>query len=54
MPLSKSMSHGEKVGELIRAFKKTGKIGTSRPDSKKAAVAQANAIAYAKERERRK
>ena len=50
MPLSKSMSHGEKVGELIRAFKKTGKIGTSRPGSKKEAIAQANAIAYSRER----
>lgn len=54
MPLKKSMSHGEKVGELVKAFKRKGKIGTSRPGSMKAAVAQANAIAYAKERSRAK
>lgn len=50
MPLTNRMSHGEKVGELIRAFKSKGKIGNSKPKSMAAARAQANAVAYSKER----
>jgi hypothetical protein len=33
---------------MVGAFKKTGKIGTSKPKSKTAAVKQAAAIAYEK------
>jgi hypothetical protein len=53
MPLvagrSKS-AHSANMKELVRAFKSSGKIGTSHPKSMKAAVAQANAIAYDKQR----
>lgn len=42
--------HGANVRELVRSFKKTGKLGTSRPGSMKKALAQANAIAYRKAR----
>lgn len=38
------------IAELMHKFKKTGKIGTSKPKSKKAARKQASAIAYDKAR----
>lgn len=56
MPLVSGRSksaHSANVKELVRAFKSSGKIGTSRPKSMKAAVAQANAIAYSKQKEHR-
>lgn len=54
MPLKKGSSReiiSENIGEIIRSFKKKGAIGTSRPKSKKAARAQAVAIAMSKSRE---
>ena len=51
MPLKKGSSQktiSKNIGTLVRDFKETGKIGTSRPKSKSAAVKQAAAIAYDK------
>lgn len=38
------------IKEVIGSYEKTGKIGTSKPKSKKKAIKQAVAIAYAKQR----
>ena len=51
MPLKKGSSQktiSKNIGTLVRDFKETGKIGTSKPKSKSAAVKQAAAIAYDK------
>ena len=51
MPLKKGSSQktiSKNIGTLVRDFKETGKIGTSKPKSKSAAVKQAVAIAYDK------
>jgi hypothetical protein len=53
MPLKSGKSQKTKsknIAELMRKYKKTGKIGTSKPKSKKAAKKQAAAIAYNKAR----
>lgn len=53
MPLEKGTSKktvGKNVKELMKSYKKTGKIGTSKPKSKKAAQKQAVAIALSKSR----
>ena len=49
MPLKKGSSQktiSTNIGEMVRKFKDTGKIGTSRPGSVRKAVKQAGAIAY--------
>lgn len=51
MPLKKGSSQktiSSNIGEMVRTFKESGKIGTSKPKSKAAAVKQAAAIAYEK------
>lgn len=51
MPLKKGKSNktvSKNVKELVDTYKKKGKIGTSHPKSKKAAIKQAVAISYAK------
>jgi len=57
MPLKKGKSKkavGANIKELVNKFKKTGKIGTSKPGSKKKAVKQAVAIALRKAGKSRK
>lgn len=57
MPLKKGKSKktiSSNVKELVHTFEKKGKIGTSTPKSKKAAVKQAVAIAYSKAGKSRK
>jgi hypothetical protein len=51
MPLSKGKSQktmSKNISEMVRGFKESGKIGTSRPASTRKAVKQAVAIAYSK------
>jgi hypothetical protein len=36
------------IGEMVRSFKESGKIGTSKPSSVRKAVKQASAIALSK------
>ena len=51
MPGSGKSVISSNIEELMRSFKRKGKIGTSTPKSGKAAVKQAAAIAYSKARE---
>ena len=54
MPLKSGKSQetiGSNIGEIMSSYKKTGKIGTSKPKSEKAAQKQAAAIAYSKSKE---
>lgn len=49
MPLMKGSSQktiSKNIGEMVRKFKDTGKIGTSRPGSMRKAMKQAAAAAY--------
>jgi hypothetical protein len=47
MPLKKGKkAMSSNVKELMHTYKKTGKIGSSKPKSKKAAQKQAASIAY--------
>lgn len=51
MPLRKGKSKktiSKNIAELVNTFKKKGKIGNSKPKSKKAAIKQAVAIALNK------
>lgn len=51
MPLMKGSSKktiGANIAEMVRKFKSSGKIGTSRPEGKGMAVKQAVAIAFRK------
>ncbi|WP_353265800.1 hypothetical protein [Gemmatimonas sp.] len=57
MPLKKGSSQktiSRNIGELVGTYKEKGRIGTSKPKSKGAAVKQAAAIAYAKAGKSRK
>jgi hypothetical protein len=54
MPLmagSSAKTRSTNIGEMLRSFKQTGRIGNSKPRSMKKATAQAAAIAYRKARE---
>lgn len=54
MPITSGKSSkiiNKNVGKLVSSFEKKGKIGTSKPKNKKAAVKQAVAIAYSKANE---
>ena len=54
MPLKRGSSQktiSANIGEMVGKYKETGKIGTSKPKSKAAAVKQAVAIAYSVKRE---
>jgi hypothetical protein len=53
MPLiagSSDKTRSSNIREILHSFKRSGKIGTSKPGSMRKAVAQAAAIAYAKQR----
>jgi hypothetical protein len=57
MPLKKGSSKktiSANIGEMVSSYKETGKLGTSKPKSKAAAVKQAAAIAYDKAGKTRK
>ena len=57
MPLKSGKSQkvvSSNIGEMVRSYKKTGKIGASKPESKKKAIAQATAIALSKAGKSRK
>jgi len=54
MPLKRGNSRkviSENIRELLRAYKREGRIGRSRPPSVRKAVKQAAAIAYRKARQ---
>lgn len=50
MPIDARKSHGNIVRELIRKYKRHGKIGNIRPGSMREALKIANAIAYSVKR----
>lgn len=57
MPLKKGRSKkviSSNIAEMVRSFKSTGKIGTSKPKSVGKAAKQAAAIAYSKAGKTRK
>lgn len=57
MPLRKSRSKeaiSQNIKELVHSYEETGKIGKSRPKTKKEAVKQAVAIAMNKARKSKK
>ena len=51
MPIDKSMTHEQIVQELMRVYKKNGKIGNQVINSEDMALRVANAIAYKTKRE---
>jgi len=57
MPLKKGSSKKTRqsnIKEVIHSYEKKGKIGTSKPKSKKEAIKQAVAIGYAEQRRSKK
>lgn len=57
MPLKSDKSQktiSKNIGEMVSKYKKTGKIGTSKPKSMEAAIKQASAAAYTKAGKSRK
>ncbi len=57
MPLKRGKSQkviSSNIGEMIKKYKETGSIGTSKPKSKGDAIKQAAAIAYAQAGKTRK
>jgi hypothetical protein len=57
MPLKSGKSKktiSANIGEMVGKYKETGKIGSSKPKTMKAAVKQASAAAYAKAGKSRK
>ena len=57
MPLKRGKSQkviSSNIGEIIKKYKETGSIGTSKPENKGAAIKQAAAIAYAQAGKTRK
>jgi hypothetical protein len=57
MPLKKGSSRkvmSQNISEVMHSYDRTGRIGTSRPKSRKKAVKQAVAISYSEARRSRK
>lgn len=48
MPISGKMTYGSIVAEVLRSYKKTGRIGNTKPRNMKHALRIAQAIAAAK------
>lgn len=46
MPIDNSKSHSEIVAELMQTYKKTDKIGNTKPKNKQDALNIANTIAF--------
>jgi len=51
MPIDKRKSKSDIIKELMHKWKRTGKIGTSSPETKEEALKQAQAIAYNSKKE---
>jgi hypothetical protein len=57
MPLIKSGSdkaRSKNIAEMVRSYKKTGKLGNSRPKNIREAISQASAAAYSMQRKKKR